>query len=209
VCEEGRFTAEGPQHLVTLTQAFYMGKYELTQAQWQAVMGSNPSYFKGDNLPVDNVSWNDCQTFIQQLNQLGQGTFRLPTEAEWEYACRAGTITRFYWEDDPGYSQIGQYEWYDGNSSGHTQDIGLKLPNAWGLYDMSGNVWEWCQDWYGDYPSSPQIDPTGVNSGSTRVFRGGSWVNVVGSCRSASRYRDDLDVGGNFLGFRVVLSWTQ
>ncbi|MBC7324568.1 MAG: formylglycine-generating enzyme family protein, partial [Moorella sp. (in: Bacteria)] len=118
--EQDRSSNEGPQHQVTLTKPFYLGKYEVTQAQWKAVMGSNPSYFRGNNLPVEQVSWNDCQTFIQRLNQLGQGTFRLPTEAEWEYACRAGTTTRFYWGDDPNYSQIGQYAWYDRNSNSQT-----------------------------------------------------------------------------------------
>ncbi|MEW6235528.1 MAG: formylglycine-generating enzyme family protein [Candidatus Omnitrophota bacterium] len=152
------------------------------------------------------VSWNDCQTFIQKLNQLGQGTFRLPTEAEWEYACRAGTTMRFYWEDDPNNSQIGEYAWYDGNRSRNgTEEAGLKLPNAFGLFDMSGNVWEWCQDLYGNYSSDSQNDPTGTNSGSLRLSRGGSWEHHgPGSYRSAARYRHGPDETLNDLGFRLV-----
>ncbi len=201
--EIGRYTDEGPQHQVTLTKSFYLGKYEVTQAQWQAVMGSNLSYFTGNNRPVEQVSWNDCQAFIQNLNKLGQGIFRLPTEAEWEYACRAGTTTRFYWGDDPDYSQIGQYAWYWDNSNSQTHEVGTKLPNAWGLYDMSGNVWEWCQDWYGTYPFSPQVDPAGVNSGSDRVLRGGSCFVYGRYCWSA--YRGDRWPGNvdNNLGFRL------
>jgi len=197
------------QHQVTLTKDFYIGKYEITQAQWQAVMGSNPSYFSGrPNNPVEQVSWNNCQAFIQALNGmgLGLGTFRLPTESEWEYACRAGTSTAFYWGEDSSYSEIGNYAWYSGNSGSTTHEVGQKRPNAWGLYDMSGNVWEWCHDWYGDYPSGPVIDPTGPSSGSVRVFRGGCWNYYPSVFRSAYRSWLAPDNPYYTLGFRVVLS---
>ena len=195
-----------PAHQVTITKAFYIGKYEVTQAQWQAVMGSNPSSFKGDNLPVELVSWNQCQTFIQTLNQMGQGTFRLPTEAEWEYACRAGTTTLYYWGDDPGETQIGEYAWYLGNSGSKTHDVGLKKSNGWGLYDMSGNVWEWCQDWSGNYNSEPQNDPTGADTGLYRVLRGGSWNSLPHDCRSACRGRISPDFRG-VTGLRLQRSY--
>ncbi|MEW6235841.1 MAG: SUMF1/EgtB/PvdO family nonheme iron enzyme, partial [Candidatus Omnitrophota bacterium] len=208
--EQDRYSNEGPQHQVTLTKSFYMGKYIVTQAQWQALMGSNPSsgYGVGSNYPVYYVSWNDCQTFIQTLNQLGQGTFRLPTEAEWEYSCRAGTTTRFYWGDDSNYSQIGNYAWYSNNSGSQTHEVGLKLPNAWGLYDMSGNVLEWCQDLWGGYSSVPQIDPTGAISGSGRPGRGGCWLDVNGDQRSASRNGLIQDTTYFYVGFRVVREYT-
>ncbi|MDP8242571.1 MAG: formylglycine-generating enzyme family protein [Candidatus Hinthialibacter antarcticus] len=209
--ESGRYSDEGPQHQVTLTNGFYMGKYEVTQAQWSAVMGSNPSSFSGMNNPVESVSWNDCQQFIEKLNGMNQGTFRLPTEAEWEYACRAGTTTRFYWGDDPNNSQINQYAWYDSNSSSRTHEVGTKLPNPWELFDMSGNVWEWCQDWYGSYSSSAQIDPVGPlgpSSGSGRVIRGGGWDGGARSCRSALRGQGSPDYRGNRFGFRLLRSPT-
>jgi len=204
--EKDQYDGEGPQHKVTISKDFYMGKYEVTQAQWEAVMGNNPSYYKGQpNNPVEQVSWNDCREFIKKLNALGQGTFRLPTEAEWEYACRAGTMTRFYWGGDSAYTQIGEYAWYSDNSGGRTHEVGLKKPNAWGLYDMSGNVWEWCQDWYGDYSSNAQNDPTGAGTGSTRVGRGGGWGAAPSYVRSAYRLNGGLDDTDNSVGFRIVL----
>jgi formylglycine-generating enzyme required for sulfatase activity len=203
--EQDRSGGEGPQHQVTLTQGFYMGIYEVTQAQWEAVMGNNPSVYSGANRPVEDVSWDDAQAFIAELNTLTGLTFRLPTEAEWEYACRAGTTTRFYWGDDPSYNEIDDYAWYRDNTDA-THDVGLKLPNAWGLYDMSGNVWEWCADWKGFYPSGSVTDPTGPSSGSERVYRGGSWDYDPQYCRSASRLNDPPDFSINALGFRVVLS---
>ena len=204
--EIGHLPNESPQHQVTITKPFYMGKYEVTQAQWIAVMGSsnNLSYFKGDNLPVEKVSWDDCQTFIQKLNALGQGTFRLPTEAEWEYACRAGTQTRFYWGDDSDYSNVRDYAWYFNNSSTTTHDVGMKRPNAWGLYDMSGNVWEWCQDWSDSYSNVSQKDPAGANNGDGKVIRGGSWIDSTNNCRSAVRYNNYPGSRYNCIGFRVV-----
>ncbi len=149
--EKNRGDDEGPRHQVTITQDFYLGKYEVTQAQWEAIMGSNPSndYGVGNNYPVYYVSWNDCQTFIGKMNELGQGLFRLPSEAEWEYACRAGTETAFYWGEDSDYTMIHDYAWFNGNNSPDgVKEVGLKLPNDWGLFDMSGNVAEWCLDVY-------------------------------------------------------------
>ncbi len=207
--ESGRDSDEGPQHQVTITKDFYLGKYEVTQAQWEAVMGSNPSSSYGvrPNYPVYNVSWNDCQSYIEKLNQMGQGTFRLPTEAEWEYACRAGTQTRFYWGDDPNETQIKDYAWYDGNNSpSGTKEVGLKIPNAFGLYDMSGNVWEWCSDWYGSYPSGSVVDPVGPYSGSHRVNRGGDWGSNAQACRSASRGGHSPDGRASRIGFRLLRS---
>ncbi len=152
---------EQPVHTVHLTRPFYLGKYEVTQGQWQAVMGSNPSLFTGDpNRPVENVSWNDVQEFIRRLNaQEGATLYRLPTEAEWEYAARAGTTTRWSFGDDA--SQLARYSWYSENAGGQTHPVGQLLPNPWGLYDMYGNVWEWVQDWYdaGYYEVSPAVDP--------------------------------------------------
>ncbi len=213
---------ELPQHQVTITKDFYIGKYEVTQAQWYAVMRTTPSEFHGEpDKPVETVSWNDCQTFVEKLNamDLVDGEFRLPTEAEWEYACRAGTTTRFYWGDSDSESVMKQYCWYEKNAedgdwtSPHadeegTQPVGLKLPNAWGLYDMSGNVWEWCQDWYGDYPLGAVVDPIGQESGSLRVARGGCWLSYAWYCRSADRSGCGPDLTSDNLGFRLVLSRT-
>jgi len=209
------------QHRVTLTKGFWLGKYEVTQAQWQQVMGSNPSYSKnaGGKAPVENVSWNDCKDFLQKLNGKGvEGTFRLPTEAEWEYACRAGTTTRFgFGENDGDLHRYGNYcersctedySWKDkDHSDGHdkTAPVGSLKPNAWGLHDMHGNVWEWCQDWYGDYPSGSATDPAGVSSGSSRVLRGGSWFLSAGLCRSARRYGIEPSYRFSLSGLRVVL----
>jgi formylglycine-generating enzyme required for sulfatase activity len=198
---------ESPQHSVTLTQGFWMGKHELTQAQWIAVMGSNPSYFLDGNHPVEMVSWNDVQTFITALNTATGKTFRLPTEAEWEYACREGDQTpptRFYWGNDGGYSAIGDHAWYAGNSETGTHDVGGKSPNACGLYDMSGNVWEWCADWYGTYPSGSMTDPKGAASGSERVLRGGSWDFSGSECRSARRFNASPSRTFYSFGFRLA-----
>lgn len=162
---------EKPTHSVTLS-SYYICKYEVTQALWRAVMGSNPSNFKGDNLPVESVSWNDCQTFINRLNSYTGRNFRLPTEAEWEFAARGGNYSRHYKYSGSNY--IGDVAWYDNNSGNRTHPVGTKQPNELGLYDMSGNVYEWCSDWDGSYSSYSQSDPTGPNSGSCRVERGGS-----------------------------------
>ena len=195
---------EKPVHQVTLTNDYYMGKYEVTQALWQAVMGSNPSYFKGDNLPVEQVSWNDCQEFISKLNGLTGKKFRLPTEAEWEYAARGGKKSRSY--QYSGSSNISDAAWYDGNSGSKTHPVGMKQANELGIYDMRGNVWEWCQDWYGSYVSSPQTNPIGVESGAARVGRGGSWCYDARDCRSSYRSFAIPDGGSSVLGFRLDLS---
>ena len=171
-------------------QDYYLGKYPVTQQQWEAVMGDNPSYFKGGSMPVETVSWDDAQLFIQKLNQLsGKQNYRLPTEEEWEYACRAGTITEYYFGDDE--SQLGEYAWYNGNSGQTTHPVGQKKPNGWGLYDMAGNVWEWMDSWYD-------------SSCSVRVYRGGGWSGGAGRCRSADRYCGDPDTRDDYLGFRLV-----
>ncbi len=192
-----------PTHSVTLS-SYYICKYEVTQALWRAVMGSNPSKFKGDNLPVEQVSWNDCQTFINRLNSYTGRNFRLPTEAEWEFAARGGNYSRHYKYSGSNY--IGDVAWYDGNSSNRTHPVGTKQPNELGLYDMSGNVYEWCSDWYGSYSSYSQSNPTGPNSGSDRVDRGGSWGGSARYCRSS--YRGNLTPDGRYfnLGLRLVLS---
>ena len=194
---------EKPTHSVTLS-SYYICKYEVTQALWQAVMGSNPSFFKGDNLPVEYVSWNDCQTFINRLNSYTGRNFRLPTEAEWEFAARGGNNSRHYKYSGSNY--IGDVAWYTDNSGCRTHPVGTKQTNELGLYDMSGNVWEWCSDWFGSYSSYSQSNPEGANSGSRRVDRGGSWSFDAGCCRSSDR---DCDTPGDRvidLGLRLALS---
>ena len=201
---ENPYDSEIPVHRVTLTNNYYIGKYEVTQALWQAVMGSNPSYFKGDDLPVEKVSWDDCQDFISKLNAMTGKRFRLPSEAEWEYAARGGKKSRGY--QYSGSNTLGDVAWYYGNSGPKTHAVGTKQPNELGIYDMTGNVWEWCQDWVGSYSSSPQTNPTGAASGSLRVNRGGSWDISARFCRSS--YRDGDTPGGRYgnLGLRLVLS---
>jgi formylglycine-generating enzyme required for sulfatase activity len=193
------FDDKSSPHRVTISRPFYIGKYEVTQAQWRAVMGSNPSSFKGDNLPVEQVSWEDCQEFIRRLNAKTGGGWRLPTEAEWEYACRAGTSGDYA-------GVLDQMAWYDSNSGRTTHPIGQKQPNAWGLYDMHGNVWEWRQDWYDSdfYGRSPGTDPVGPSSGSTRVLRGGSWNFSAAFCRSAIRHWFAPSLRYDSLGFRLA-----
>ena len=193
---------EKPVHSVTLS-GYYIGKTEVTQALWKAVMGSNPSKFIGDNLPVENVSWYDCQEFIRKLNSLTGQNFRLPTEAEWEFACRGGNNSRGYKYSGSNY--IDNVAWYDGNSGDKTHSVATKSPNELGIYDMSGNVGEWCGDWFGDYSSGAQTNPKGPYDGSNRVHRGGSWYSNARFCRSSGRSFDgpgDLRV---FLGLRLSL----
>ena len=195
---------ERPQHRVRITKPFYLGKYLVTQEQWEAVMGDNPSHFKGPKNPVEMVSWNDCQQFLVKLNaKIGaqSGAFRLPSEAQWEYTCRAGSTTRYCFGDDE--SQLGEYAWYTANSGNTTHPVGEKKPNPWGLYDMHGNVWEWCQDWYGAYGAEATDDPTGPAMGSDRVFRGGSWDHPARICRSASRDCHEPGYRYDYLGFRA------
>ena len=195
---------EKPTHQVTLTNDYYMGKYEVTQALWKAVMGSNPSNFKGDNLPVEKVIWNDCQEFISKLNRITGKTFRLPTEAEWEYAARGGNKSRGY--QYSGSNNLSDVAWYEDNSGNKTHAVGTKQPNELGIYDMTGNVLEWCQDRYGKYSSTSQVNPTGANSGSDRVYRGGSWIGNAWFCRSSYRYGSSPDNRSYALGLRLVLS---
>lgn len=195
---------EKPVHQVTLTNDYYMGKYEVTQALWEAVMGSNPSKYKGDNLPVEMVSWNDCQEFISKLNSMTGRKFRLPTEAEWEYAARGGKKSRSY--QYSGSSNISDVAWYDENCGSTTRAVGTKRPNELGIYDMSGNVWEWCHDWYSSYSSLSQMNPIGAISGACRVRRGGSWDNSVWYSRSSSRSYDTSDYSRINLGLRLALT---
>ena len=216
--EVDRYSDEGPQTRVTLTQGFYMGRYEVTQVEYLSVTGSNPSYFTGDtNRPVEQVNWTEANNYCAQLTvrdrsagRLPAGwAYRLPTEAEWEYASRCGSTNRFSYGDDPGYTQLGNNAWYGANSGGASHAVGGKLPNRWGLYDMSGNVWEWCSDWYKTYPGGNVTDPSGPVSGSSRVFRGGSWDDAAFICRSAQRHENDPSFRCNFIGFRLVLSQGQ
>ena len=237
--EPGTFTMGSPtdelgrgsdevQHEVTLTRPFFLAETEVTQAQWLAVMGTSPSYFAGcDDCPVEQVSWYEAVDYCNALSALESldpayevnGTnviwdqsangYRLPTESEWEYACRAGSATAFYNGpitdtgcNDPNLDQIG---WYCGNASSKTHEVAEKLPNAWGLYDMSGNVWEWCWDWYGAYPG-PVTDPVGPDSGARRVTRGGGWAYLAQYCRSALRYHYAPGYRDLYLGLRPASS---
>ncbi len=193
---------EKPAHKVTLSN-YAICKFEVTQALWTAVMGSNPSYFKGENRPVECVSWNDCQEFLQKLNGLTGKRFRLPTEAEWEYAARGGNKSKGY--KYSGSNDVDEVAWYDGNSESQTHPVGTKKPNELGVHDMSGNVLEWCDDWYGDYTSTSVNNPTGPSSGSDRVVCGGSWDYVVRDCRVSDRYGGYPGGRFNDVGFRLVL----
>ena len=202
------------RHKVTISKSFYLQATEVTQGQWKAVMGDNPSDFKncGNDCPVEKVSWDDIQQFIKKLNRMTGKKYRLPTEAEWEYACRAGTTTPF----NTGRCLLTNEANYDGNSPlkgcskgkyrEKTMPVASFSPNAWGLYDMHGNVWEWCSDWYGDYPTGSVVDPVGLSGGSDRVRRGGSWINNAGDCRSAHRYYLTPGYRVSNLGLRLALS---
>lgn len=193
---------EKPQHQVTLSD-YYIGETVVTQALWKAVMGGNPSSWKGDNLPVENVSWNDCVKFVKKLNNVLGANFSLPTEAQWEYAARGGKNGKGC--KYAGSNNINDVAWYDGNSGSKTHPVKSKQANELGLYDMSGNVWEWCQDRFGSYVGSSQTDPTGAASGSYRVLRGGSWSYDAQYCRVAARDYSRPDNGNNGIGFRLVL----
>jgi formylglycine-generating enzyme required for sulfatase activity len=210
--EPERFDRE-KQHKVILTEGFYMQETPVTQGQWEAVMGNNPSRFKegGPECPVEQVSWEDAREFLQKLNEKSSELeYRLPTEAQWEYACRAGTTTPFWTGECLSTDEAN----YDGNNPlkgcpkgvyrEKTTPVKKFAPNPWGLYDMHGNVWEWCADWFGDYPDGPVTDPNGPSDGADRVYRGGSWINYAGSCRSAYRYHATPDLRNYNLGFRAL-----
>ena len=224
---EGEYD-EKPPVTIIISKPFYISKYEITQQQYKAVMGNNPSEFKGDDLPVEQVSWYDALNFCNALSQSEgltpcytiNGTkvtsdfeangYRLPTEAEWEYAAKAGTKTDFYSGkltysgNSPIDPNLDKIAWYSANSSNATHPVGQKTPNAFGLYDMSGNVWEWCWDRYAEYPSKETKDYQGPEIGTYRVYRGGGWRNLAWYCRSTNRDRNYLDDKNNSLGFRVV-----
>ena len=196
--EKGRFDNE-TRHSVELTKGFWLGKYEVTQAQWNSVMHNNNSRFKNPNHPVENISWHDCETFVRRVRAAIAGV-RLPTEAEWEYACRAGS-------DAPvsGSGQIADMAWYDMNSDNQTHEVGKNKPNAWGFYDMHGNVLEWCADWF-SIPSGDAVDPKGPPSGSFKVLRGGCWFFYDSDCRSAYRLRREPRLRNCIFGFRIACS---
>ncbi len=211
--EPGRFVGE-VRHTVNLINAFYMQTTEVTQAQWKALMGDNPSshLLCGDRCPVGEVSWEDAQRFIRKLNQKeGTDKYRLPTEAQWEYACRAGSKTAFYNGPittlqcgvDDNLNAVG---WYCGNSQNLVHPVAGKKPNAWGLYDMLGNVQEWCQDWFGPYPADEVIDPTGPKKGTYRVMRGGAWFSPARDARCASRFGSPPPYRFRHIGFRLVIA---
>ena len=216
------------RHEVTISRDYHLGMHEVTQVQYRQIMGKNPSGFQGDrvaerhpetgrlvtevnsaNHPVEQVSWSDAVEFCQRLSALPEEkkagrVYRLPSEAEWEYACRAGSQTAYSFGSDE--KSLVNFGWYDSNSKGITHAVGLKKANAWGLYDMHGNVFEWCADWYGVYPKGSATDPRGPEDGSDRVFRGGCWLNVAVNCRSAFRYGLVPSIRSFNLGFRVALS---
>jgi formylglycine-generating enzyme required for sulfatase activity len=209
---------EGPQTAVTISRGFWMGKYEVTQGEYLALMGNNPNLFTGDtNCPVEFVTWSDATNYCAALTLRERAAgriatncaYRLPTEAEWEYACRGWTSTRFSYGDDPGYTNLTNYAWYGVNSDGTTHPVGQKSPNPWGLYDMHGNVWEWCQDGFDTYHGGITLDPQDPASGSYRVFRGGCWDTYAGNCRSANRERLPPSLRYNVIGFRVLLAPSQ
>ena len=211
--EQDRTPDEGPQHQVTITRGFWIGQTEVTKAQWQAVTGTEP--WSGQNRistdpasPAVWIPWSDANAFIAALNTLTGKSFRLPTEAEWEFACRAGTTTRYSWGDDANYQEIFNEAWWSGNAwdlgDQFAHGVALKLPSSPGLFDMSGNAWEWCADWYGSYTAAPATDPTGPAAGAYRAVRGGGAEAVAKDCRSARRGRTAPALSGPTLGFRVV-----
>ena len=196
---------EKPVHTVNISKPFYLSVYQLTQREWETVMGNNPSDFEGDNQPVENVSWNDVQEFIKKLNEKeNTHKYRLPSEAEWEYAARAGTTTRYSFGGDD--SELGKYAWYDENAGDKTHPVGKKEANPWGLYDMHGNVWEWVQDeWHDNYDGAPDDGSAWEDgSGALRVFRGGGWLNSARNCRSAYRCNYVPGSRSHILGFRLL-----
>ena len=205
--ERDRDGDEGPVHRVKISRPFYIGKHEVTQQQYYVIAKSKPARFKQDDHPVENISWDQANRFCAKLSRNKEGSYRLPTEAEWEYACRAGCRERFCFGDDLKYSQIEQYAWCSQNSDSTTHPVGQKKPNSFGLYDMHGNVWEWCSDWYAAdyYHNSIMVDPPGPNKGTSRVYRGGGWFRSAIYCRSANRSGLEPYYIRDHIGFRVVL----
>jgi formylglycine-generating enzyme required for sulfatase activity len=221
--EQGRDDDE-TQHEVTISEDYYLGVFEVTRGQYEKVMGTNPSYFqkrvigKSDSsmYPVEQVSWEDAVEFCKKLSELPEEkkagrVYRLPTEAEWEYACRAGSKAAYSFGANYAWfgansKTLGDYAWFRENSGGQTHPVGEKKANAWGLYDMHGNVWEWCSDWYGEYPKGSVSDPSGPSEGLSRVLRGGFLHDVAAGCRSAVRFRYGPTYWGYYYGFRVALS---
>ncbi len=203
------FIREKPIHEVSLA-SFWMGQYPVTQRLWEAVMGTNPSFFKGWDRPVEQVSWEDCQEFLKKLNEQTGKIYRLPTEAEWEYAARGGQKSQGFTYS--GSNKLKEVGWYSRNSHGETKVVGQKIPNELGIYDMSGNVWEWCEDWFSDKYYQEFVDgglvenPKGPENGSSRVFRGGGWGNTPQSCRVACRSNWPPGYRRNYLGFRLAMS---
>jgi formylglycine-generating enzyme required for sulfatase activity len=197
---------EQPARTVTISLAFSISAHEITQAQWIAVMGHNPSQFDGAELPVDRVTWDEADAFCKKLSALTGKAYRLPTEAEWEYACRAGSTTA--WSFGDAERDLERYAWFDTNGRKQTHAVGARKPNAWGLYDMHGNVWEWCSDWYDAayYASGPATDPRGPATGEMRVMRGGSYGADAVSCRSSNRFYATSDQRLFATGVRVVLA---
>jgi formylglycine-generating enzyme required for sulfatase activity len=215
--EAGRSNDEGPQTEVTISRGFWLGIFTVTQEEWKAVaeevsgLKAEPSYFRGNRLPVEQISWDDCRVWLQELNTVEEARlpqhfqYRLPTEAEWEFACRAGTSSRFYFGN--GHGQLGDYAWYSENSGSQTHSVGEKKANGWGLYDMHGNVWEWCQNRYGGpLPGGNVTNPKGPAAGLNRVLRGGSWGIAASRCRSAYRVWNRPEYRDYTLGFRVALA---
>jgi len=201
--EVDRFPDETP-HPVTVSRGFYLAETEVTQAQWYAVMGNEPSFLAGSNRPVEHISYEESTAFCRKLSQATGRTFRLPTEAEWEYACRAGSTTAFSFGDDA--AALDDHAWYQDNSlPTKTHEVRLKQPNAWGFYDMHGNVREWCSDVYAPYPDGPVKDPAGPGGQGDRVIRGGSWGYLPGLCRSAQRQSGQEDMSDEYVGVRIVM----
>jgi formylglycine-generating enzyme required for sulfatase activity len=233
--EVDRYYWEGPQTDAIISRGFWMGKYEVTQGEYVVLKGQNPSYFNGQRIegggnvvdygadlsrPVETLRWYDATDYCSLLTQReithgripAHSAYRLPTEAEWEYACRGWTSTRFSYGDDPGYTNLANYAWYGDNDDFQTHPVGQKLPNLWGLYDMHGHVWEWCQDWFGDYAGGSAVDPAGPATGSHRVVRSGYWYGWSGGawyCRAAGRSAEGPGNMGRHFGFRVVLAPSQ
>ncbi len=207
--DPGSFASERPVHTVTFDHSFEMMTTEVTQAMWNDLLEgipADPSHFTGAELPVEHITWEGCQVFIEAMNSLDPcHNYRLPSEAEWEYACRAGTTSRFYWGDDLSYSLIGEYAWYNGNSGDESHPVASKEPNAWGLFDMSGNVAEWCQDtWHSNYEGAPSDGGVWEGGASSHVIRGGGWIFSGRFCRSAHREHINPENRYNWLGFRLV-----